>query len=299
MESMRDIRNRMNSVQKTMKITNAMYLMASSKLKRARTRLAATEPYFNKLQYVMVDLMRHTDEGRQRYFATDRVIPVNEVKHAYIIITSDKGLAGAYNLNVCRLAEEYLQTTKDNQQKNKLCFIGFTGRNYFLKRPELGEIVEDQCSSAADPSLWRARRIAEYLMNEFLSGNIDEVTVFYTRMKNALVSEPQALQILPFTPDMFPVETEADSRSYVTEYAPSPLEVMDQVAPNYMKGLLYGAMVEAFAAEQNARMTAMKSATDNAGEIVRGLSLEYNRVRQAAITTELTEVVAGSNAQEQ
>jgi F-type H+-transporting ATPase subunit gamma len=123
--------------------------------------------------------------------------------------------------------------------------------------------------------------------------------VFYTKMKSALVAEPESLQLLPFTPDMFPVEPEADSRSYVTEYAPSPLEVMDQVAPNYMKGLLYGAMVEAFASEQNARMTAMQNATDNAGEIVRALSLEYNRVRQAAITTELTEVVAGSNAQEQ
>jgi F-type H+-transporting ATPase subunit gamma len=289
----------MNSVQKTMKITNAMYLMASSKLKKARARLAATEPYFERLQYVMVDLMRHTDEGRQRYFATDQDLEEHEVKHAYVILTSDKGLAGAYNLNVCRLAEEYLQKTKDNQQRNKLCFIGLTGRNYFLKRPELGDIIEEQCYSAADPNLWRARDIAEYLMKQFLNGEIDEVTVFYTKMKSALVSEPEALQLLPFTPDMFPVETEADSRSYVTEYAPSPLEVMDQVAPNYMKGLLYGAMVEAFASEQNARMTAMQNATDNAGEIVRKLGLEYNRVRQAAITTELTEVVAGSNAQEQ
>ncbi len=299
MESMRDIRNRMNSVQKTMKITNAMYLMASSKLKRARARLAATEPYFDHLQYAMVDLILHTDEGRQRYFATDRVIPENEVKHAYIIITSDKGLAGAYNLNVCRLAEERLKKTKDNKQRNKLCMIGYVGKNYFLKHPELGDVLEEQCHSAADPSLWRARGIAEYLMKEFLSGDVDEVTVIYTKMKSALVAEPEMLQLLPFTPNMFPVVPEADSRSYVTEYAPSPLEVMDQVAPNYMKGLLYGTMVEAFASEQNARMTAMKNATDNAGEIVRGLSLEYNRVRQAAITTELTEVVAGSNAQEQ
>jgi F-type H+-transporting ATPase subunit gamma len=273
--------------------------MASSKLKKARARLAATEPYFERLQYVMVDLMRHTDEGRQRYFATDQDLEEHEVKHAYVILTSDKGLAGAYNLNVCRLAEEYLQKTKDNQQRNKLCFIGLTGRNYFLKRPELGDIIEEQCYSAADPNLWRAREIAEYLMKQFLNGEIDEVTVFYTKMKSALVSEPEALQLLPFTPDMFPVETEADSREYVTEYAPSPLEVMDQVAPNYMKGLLYGTMVEAFASEQNARMTAMQNATDNAGEIVRKLGLEYNRVRQAAITTELTEVVAGSNAQEQ
>lgn len=299
MDSMRDIRNRMVSVQKTMKITNAMYLMASSKMKKARAKLAATEPYFNKLQYVISDILNHTEEGRQRYFATDKDISKDEMKVGYLIITSDKGLAGAYNLNVCRLAEKKMQETKHN----KLYFIGFSGKNYFAKKPELGDIVLDQCYSVGTPDLWHARRLAEYMLNQFLTGELDAVYVVYTKMRNALVSEAEVMQVLPLTRKMFPnifdPEPETPGYSYHTEYAPSPLQVLDRVVPNYLKGLIYGAMVEAYASEQNSRMTAMKSATDNAGDIVRALSLQYNQVRQSAITTEINEVVAGANAQEQ
>ena len=294
MDSMREIRSRMISVQKTMKITNAMYLMASSRLKRARKRLQATEPYFNKLQYVMIDILSHTDEGKQRYFATDRDIPPEDVRNGYIIITSDRGLAGAYNLNVNRLAEEALQKTRNN----KLYCIGYAGRKYFSKRPHLGEIDQEHFYSAADPEIWMARRIAEHLIGEFLSGNLDKVQIVYTRMVNPLISQAEIIQLLPLTQDMFPVTPAEDLRGYSTEFAPSAEAVLDKVAPNFVKGILYGAMVEAFAAEQHARMTAMHNATDNAEEIVRKLSLQYNRVRQSAITTELTEVVAGANAQE-
>ena len=294
MESLRDIRTRMTSVQKTMKITNAMYLMASSRLKRARAKLAATEPYFNKLQYVIVDILNHTEEGRQRYLATDRSIPPDEVRYGYVVITSDKGLAGAYNLNVCRLAEQKMQTTKHN----KIYCIGYTGMHYFEKRPELGDLTEEYCYSAAEPETWRARQLAEYLVQEFLEERLDEVIIVYTKMVNALTAEAELMQILPLTQGMFPVTPLEDSRSYSTDYSPSPMEVLDRVAPNFVKGLLFGAMVEAFASEQNARMQAMQNATDNAGEIVEKLALQYNRVRQAAITTEINEVVAGANAQE-
>lgn len=294
MDSMREIRSRITSVQKTMKITNAMYLMASSRLKRARLRLQQTEPYFNKLQYVMIDILNHTDEGKQRYFATDRDIPPDEVRNGYIIITSDKGLAGSYNLNVNRLAEEALRKSKNN----RLFFIGYTGKKYFSKRPQLGEIDQEHCYSAADPEIWLARRIAEYVIGEYLSGNLDKVHIVYTRMINSLNSQAEIIQLLPLTQNMFPVTPAEDLRGYSTEFAPSATAVLDKVAPNFVKGILYGAMVEAFASEQNARMTAMQNATDNAEEIVRKLSLQYNRVRQAAITTELTEVVAGANAQE-
>lgn len=294
MDSVKDIRSRMTSVQKTMKITNAMYLMASSRLKRAKSRLQATEPYYNKLQYVMMDILDHTDEGKQRYFATDRDIPPDEIRHGYIIITSDKGLAGAYNLNVNRLAESAIRETKHNT----LYFIGYSGRRYFTKRPQLGTIDEAHSYSAADPEIWLARKIAEHVIDQFLSGQLDEVHIVYTRMINALNSQAEIMQLLPLTQHMFPVVPEEDLRGYSTEFAPSATAVLDKVAPNFVKNLLYGAMVEAYAAEQNARMTAMKNATDNANEIVSKLSLEYNRVRQAAITTELTEVVAGANAQE-
>ena len=292
-DSMRDIRSRISSVQKTMKITNAMYLMASSKLKKARTALARTAPYFEKLQYVMIDILNHTDEGRQRYFATDREIPVEELKDCYIIITSDKGLAGAYNLNVCRLAESKMRSGHNNT----MMFIGYKGHKYFVKHPELGKIDEEFIYSAATPGTWRARRFAECAVEKFIDGEYDRVFIVYTKMINALTSEAQLLQILPLTSDMFPVVPAEDSRTYSTEYAPSAIEVLDKVVPDFVKGMIYGATVEAFASEQNARMTAMQNATDNAAEIVSELSLQYNRVRQAAITTEINEVVAGANAQ--
>ena len=298
MESMSEIRGRITSIEKTMKITNAMYLMASSKLKRARSDLAATEPYFKNLQYVITEVMDHTETGRQRYFATDRDIPPEERKVGYLIMTSDKGLAGSYNLNVCRLAEDMMRKTAHN----RLYFSGLTGRNYFLKRPELGEADLDNSYPAVQPDVWRARQIAETLLDAFLSNQLDQVFIIYTDMKNALVSEAEAIQILPLTPNMFPVSLPKENSgpyTYQTEYYPSALEVLDRMVPNYLKGVIYSTMVVAFAAEQNARMTAMKSATDNAGEIISTLSLKYNQVRQSAITTEINEVVAGANAQEQ
>ncbi len=289
----------MVSVQKTMKITNAMYLMASSRLKKARNRLAAVEPYFNKLQYTITEILEHTEKGQQRYFATDRDIPQSEVKTGYLVLTSDKGLAGSYNLNVCRLAEERMSKTSNN----RLYFIGLTGRNYFQRRPELGTIDRENCYPAVEPDVWVARKVAESIMRAFLNEELDQFFVVYTRMKNALVSQAEVLQVLPLTRKMFPIELIRDPDepepefTYHTEYVPSALEVLDRMVPNYAKGLIYGAMVEAFAAEQNARMTAMKSATDSAEDIVRALCLQYNQVRQSAITTEINEVVAGANAQ--
>lgn len=292
-DSMRDIRSRITSVQKIMKITNAMYLMASSKLKRARTKLAETQPYFDKLQYVMVDILAHTDKGRQRYFATERVIPLEEQKNLYLIITSDKGLAGAYNLNVCRMAEAHMK----QRRNNSLMFIGSMGKAYFEKHPELGTIIEEFCSSATTPGTWLARRYAEMAVKGFVNLEYDKVFVVYTKMLNAMSTETEILSVLPLRDDMFPVKPMEDSRSYSTLYEPSPIAVLEKVVPDFVKGIFYGAMVESYASEQNARMAAMKNATDNGAEIVSELSLQYNRVRQAAITTEINEVVAGANAQ--
>lgn len=295
MDSMRDFRNRMTSIQKTMRITNAMYLMASSKLKRARKQLAAVEPYFNSLQATIVDILAHTEGINSRYFATDKEIPPEEVRRAVVIITSDKGLAGAYNTNVIRMAEEYI---RKQPNRCKLCFIGLTGRNYFLHHPELGDIVEELCFSAVEPAIWRSRNIAEQLLEDYMAGEIDEVDVVYTRMVNAFTAEAETLRILPLAGHMFPYEPEEEEWNYVTDYEPTPKDVLEKVAPNYVKGILFGAMTEAYAAEQNARMMAMDNATKNAGEIVKSLELRYNQLRQAAITTEITEVVAGANAQQ-
>lgn len=295
MESLRDIRNRINSVQKTMKITNAMYLMASSKLKKARRDLEATEPYFESLQRAIAKIIVHTDLSNERFFATDKVIPEQEVRQGYIIITSDRGLAGAYNHNVCRLAEEEL---KRHPQSTLFC-IGQAGHSYFNRHPELSfRMDEAYCFSAGTPSLWRARDIAEHIIELFLSGELDEVHVIYTKMQNALLTTTESIQLLPLRGELFPSNKVVETEVYVEDFDPSPSAVLRKVVPNFVKGILYGTMVESYAAEQNARMSAMDSATENAKEIVSNLSLEYNRIRQAAITTEITEVVSGAAAQE-
>ena len=150
--------------------------------------------------------------------------------------------------------------------------------------------------AAVDPALWRARDLMEHILALYNDGELDEVYVIYTKMRNAISMDAEALRILPLTRHMF--NYEGDTETYTHTYMPSPQAVLEQVVPNYVKGLLFGAMIEAFASEQNARMTAMDNATTNAEEIIKDLTLLYNRVRQAAITTELNEVVSGAAAQE-
>ena len=294
MESMRDIRNRIASVQKTMKITNAMYLMASSKLKKARRSLEETEPYFDSLQRAISKIIAHTDLKNERLFSTSEDPVKEHPRHGYIIITSDRGLAGAYNHNVCRAAEEELK-----KASNDMIFcIGQAGRNYFSRHPELAfQMDEAFCYSADRPSLWRARDLADHVIDLFKREELDYVHAVYTEMVNPLVAETRMIQILPLRENMFPDNTVVETEQYIENYDPSPAAVLRKVIPNYVKGMLYGMLVESYAAEQNARMTAMDSATENAKALVSDLSLEYNRIRQAAITTEITEVVSGANAQ--
>lgn len=293
MESMRDIRTRKASVQKTMKITKAMYLMSSAKLKKARARLDATAPYFMKLQDTIADILAHSPEMESIYFSED-VAPAAKgdgKKRGYIVITSDKGLAGAYNHNVIKIAEAEMEKG-DN---NAIFPIGISGKHYFQKHP-VGTIDEEYSYGAVEPTIWRARDLMEHVLELYKAGELDEVYIIYTKMRNAISMDAEMLRVLPLTARMF--DYEADGANFTHTYAPSPEAVLKQVVPNYVKGLLYGAMIEAYASEQNARMTAMDNATTNAEEIIKDLTLLYNRVRQAAITTELNEVVSGAAAQE-
>ncbi len=301
MESMREIRSRMLSVRKTMKITNAMYLMASSKMKKARRKLAASEPYFIKLQKTITEILSHTHIPDMKYFDVKK-IPEALTKRCHIVITSDRGLAGAYNHNVIRLTEARLGgAAKRNPQNDRLLFIGYAAHNYFKRRPRLAELDSEHSYSAVEPTLFRARAVAEYVVGEFLAGRLNEIYVVYTKMRGALSAEAEIIKLLPLSRDMFPYDNVDDaerSAAYEELYEPSPEAVLDQIVPNYVKGLIYGAMIEAYASEQSARMTAMDNATENAKEIADKLSLQYNRMRQSAITAELMDVVGGASALE-
>lgn len=290
MANMREIRTRMKSIQDTMKITNAMYLISSSKLKQARKKLDKTLPYFNALNSTIEDILTHLPETENVYIGNGSKDTFDDrsIKRLYIIITADKGLAGAYNHNIFKKSDEYL-SKGDN---NTLFLIGQMGRNYFRKN---NQIVDCEfLYTAQNPTIYSARAVAESVIELYLNKHIDEVYIIYNKMINSTTAEPDVLKVLPF--DRINQECSIDEYMEINTFYPSPSAVLDNLAPNYVKGIIYSALVEAFSTEQNARMTAMESATSSAKEMLKNLSLVYNRARQAAITQEITEIVSGAKS---
>ena len=291
MASAKEIQDRMRSIKDTLKITNAMYMISSSKLKKSKKMLADTEPYFYTLQTEMSRILRHLPDMNSIYFKTNAEIPERKRKAGYIVITADKGLAGSYNHNILKLAEEELEKRDDY----KLFVLGELGRHYFEQK---GINIDKQFHFVVqDPSLSRARRIAEDLLKLYHENQLDELYIIYTTMVNAMQEEAQVAQLLPLKKTDFKIPVPIDIPLEGLALKPSAEEVMDHIVPNYVVGFVYGALVEAFSCEQNARMRAMEGATNSAKQMLKELDIEYNRARQAAITQEITEVIAGAKSQ--
>ena len=293
MANIREIQSRINSVRDTMKITNAMYMISSSKMTHARKKLADTEPYFYALQGEISRILRHMPELRHRYFSKRENVPTEERKIGSIVITADKGLAGAYNHNIVKLEEEILA----KPGIHKLFIVGELGRHYFAKRGV--EIDTNFQYTVQKPTMHRARDISSVLIEQFLNRELDEVYVVYTRMENSVQADAEVLKLLPLERSSFN-EMKMPLNMYREEIDlyPSAEIVMESIVPNYITGMIYGTLVEAYAREHNARMMAMKSATDSAESLIKELSIVYNRARQAAITQEITEVCSGARAQQ-
>lgn len=293
MANIREIQTRINSVKDTMKITNAMYMISSTKMRQAKKKLADTEPYFYGLQGEISRILRHVPEmEKQRFFDLREEIPPEKRKIASIVVTADKGLAGAYNHNVVKAEEEILA----GPGEHKLFVVGELGRHYFAKS---GVKIDTNFQyTVQKPTMHRARDIAATLLEQFGNGELDEVYIVYTRMENSIQSEVEKVRLLPLERSSFN-EMKMPLNVYREAIAlyPSAQAVMDIIVPNYIVGMIYGCLVEAYASEHNARMTAMQTATDSAQDIIRELSIEYNRARQAAITQEITEVIAGAKSQ--
>lgn len=293
MASMSEIRTRISSVQDTMKITNAMYLISSAKLRKAKSGHEKVSPYFRLLQQTIADILTRCPDLEEDFFeeTSPRTIPENGKRRTIIVISSDKGLAGSYNHNVFKKVEELIA----DDSENTLILVGHMAVNYFKNFKNV-TIDEKHIYPAADPAMYRARDIAEHIIGQFLENEVDEVYIAYTDMINSMSFETQTKRIMPLSTKMFEnIEVGENLREPV--FSPSPEAVIKHVAPNYIKGLIYGAMVESYACEQSARMTAMDNATTNAKDMIRELSLAYNRERQAAITQEITEIVGGASAQ--
>ncbi len=289
MANMREIRNRIKGIQDIMKITNAMYLISSSKLKKARKTLIATEPYFVKLQETIHDILFYAPHMHQVYFERREEIPLEERKTGYLVITADKGLAGSYNHNVIKAAEE--EMAKHESKNTMLFVIGQVGRQYFLRK---GVTVDCEfLYTAQNPTMHRARDISETILKMFEERHLDDLYIVYTKMVTPIKSEPVVQKVLPLERRKFERRKAGAPHA---KFEPSAAAVMEQLVPNYMKGLIFGCMVESFSSEQNDRMIAMEAATKSAKEMLHDLDLMYNRARQGAITQEITEVAAGAKA---
>ena len=299
MANMREIRERIASIQQILKITNAMYLMSSSKLKKARKSLEATEPYFYKLQETIDSVLEHTPHTRQLFFDRRSGIPEEKRKKGYIVITADKGLCGSYNHNIIKFAEQKIDEVPDID--NCYLFVmGQVGRMHFQhkKRNDKNFTVDSEfLYTTQNPTMYRAMEIAELVIEKFRNHELDEVYVLYTDMVTSAVQETRSLRLLPFERKHMGKASDGTMKKLPkASFVPSPEKVMDYLIPQYAKGIIYGAMVEAFCCEQQSRMTAMDAATTSAKDMIRELSLLYNRARQTAITQEITEVVGGANS---
>ncbi len=290
MANMKEIKERISSINDIMKITNAMYLISSSKLKKARDRLEATTPYFDNIQYTIHHILKHTEEFRHPYFDNGRDKAPEDKTYGYIIVSGDKGMCGAYNHNIMKLAESELK----KHEHTAVFAIGAVGRAYFQRQG--ADIDAEFLYTAQDPAPYRARRIAETVTEHFLTGRLDEVYVIYTRMVKA-AEVPTVTKLFPLEREDFEDTDPPNERHRTARFEPSPEAVMDTLVPNYTKGFIYGVLTEAFCSEQNARMTAMDSATTSARDMISQLTLDYNRARQAAITQEITEIVGGARSQ--
>lgn len=281
MPSMRDLKRRIRSIKNTQHITRAMKMVAAAKLRKAQAQVTAARPYTEKLEEVVGRLMASVDLMSQPLAA-----PREVKKVGYVLITADRGLAGGYNANLIRLAEE---TLKKETRPAALVTVGRKGRDYFRRRQV--EMVRSFTDIGDEPDITQARELARQLVDLYLAGALDEINLIYSRFYSALRQVPRVDRLLPIAAD---VAGEGGVEDYI--YEPSPAVVLQSLLPRYCEIKVYRALLEAKASEHGARMTAMDNATENAAEMIDKLTLSFNRARQAAITREIVEVVAGADA---
>lgn len=292
MANTKEIQKRMKSIQDTMKITSAMYMISSSKLRTAKKKLEEAEPYFFALQSVIARLLRHIPEVHNIFFDQHNEIPDEEKRRGFIVITADKGLAGAYNHNAIKETQKLLKMGTHN----KLFAVGEAGRQFFMK--ENLEVDKHFMYTVQKPTLHRARVIEDYVLDLYQSNQLDEVYIVYTKMENAFSMITETKRLLPMNmKDFSQRQIPADTYQEEIKLAAPVDYIMDRVITNYVNGFIYGALVESYCSEQNSRMMAMESATKSAKDMLFSLKKEYNQVRQAAITQEITEVIGGAKAQ--
>jgi F-type H+-transporting ATPase subunit gamma len=296
MANLKEVRLRILSVNSTQQITKAMKMVSAAKLRRAQDAILRMRPYANKLRELLENLSGNIDASEGGAYA--KVRPVNHV--LIVAINSNRGLAGAFNANIIRtvnrmLKEEYAghvrEQAGDGGKSVKVLCIGKKASDFFSKNAPL--YAGHHNGVYADLTFEKVSEIAEEIMKAFAAGTYDRVVLVYNQFKNAAVQYPQTEAFLPITPAAH-AEKPRTSADYIFE--PSKEEIVIDLIPRSLKTQLFKALLDSHASEHGARMTAMSKATDNAGELIKELRLQYNKARQAAITGEILEIVGGAEA---
>lgn len=285
MASMRDIKRRKSSIQGTQQITKAMKLVSTVKLQRAKANAERSKSYFDCMFGTVNSILSRVGHVEHKY-----LLPGKSRKKAVIVITSNRGLAGGYNSNVVKLV-----TRHDSWRKEDITVyaVGNKGREALARNGyEIKEVLPDMIE---EPTYAEAMHLSQRLLKAFSEDEIGEIYLAYTSFKNTVNHEPKLIKLLPVEPVEQAQET-AREQGAMMNFEPEDAEALDMLIPKYITSLLYGALKEAVASENGARMQAMDSATGNAEEMISDLALKYNRARQGSITQELTEIIAGAEA---
>ena len=290
MPTLRDIQRRIRSVQSTQKITRAMKLVAAAKLRRAQERILAARPYAGKMSELLGNLVSAASgsDETQHPLLEQREGPRRQI----VIITADKGLAGAFNSNVIRRALEFVR--QSNTAEVTLVVVGRKARDFYRRRP--WTITRDMIGFWDRLAYTHAAELADYFMQQYLDGEVDEVHLVYNEFRSVAVQRPVREQLLPIPRK---AESEADTAAVDYLYEPNPKTILDELLPRHVRTQVFRALMESLAGEYGARMTAMEAATKNAKEMIDVLTIQYNKARQEKITKELLDIVGGAEALKQ
>ena len=287
MSEISEIKNRIKGISETQKITNALYLISSTKVKKAKEELEKTAPYFWGIRKEIKSIFKTVEHIDSKFFYPESD-HMQDAACGYLVITADKGMAGAYNHNVIKKLETELRL----HDKNKLFVVGDLGRTYLCEKNY--NVSKNFNFEAQCPTLSTARKIADILLDGFVNGDYSKLFILYTDMADGAVVI-KSTRILPFHSSEFLSDKERQNKEF--DFVPSCGAVLDNLVPSYVCGYVYSALVDSYCVEQNARLAAMKAASDNATKLLDDLQRKCNRARQTQLTTEITEISSGARFQ--
>ena len=290
MASLKEIRAKVASIKSTQKITRAMQMVAASKMRRAQERMQLGRPYADSMRRVVSHLVKASPDYKHPY-----LVPRAVNRVGYIVVSSDRGLAGGLNINLFKKLMQHVKQQKSQSVETRFAVIGQKGVSFF--KTFGGTVIAAEAHYGDNPSFEQLSVPVQVMLDAYNRGEIDEIYLVYNEFVNAMTQNPSVQRLLPITAESLVDET-MENREYSWDYIyePTTKELLDGLMGRYVESIVYQGVVENIASEQSARMVAMKAATDNAGNLINELQLVYNKLRQAAITREISEIVGGAAA---